>query len=97
MRAVAVVGTYPELTAAIAARRRELGLTQLALDDRTGLPDGYVSKIECGLRRFGDLSMELVLQALGLRLVVLAVDEADGPPGQSPDAIEGAGGEKFRC
>ena len=37
--------------AAIAARRRELGLRKLDLDHASGLQSGYTGKIEAGVRR----------------------------------------------
>jgi transcriptional regulator with XRE-family HTH domain len=66
----AIVRDYDELRRAIAARRHELGLTQLEVNFRAGLQDGYVNKIECGIRHFGDMSLGVVLEALGLELVV---------------------------
>jgi Helix-turn-helix len=64
------VRTYAALRAAIAARRKELGLTQLALDEIAGVPTGYVGKLECGVRCLGDMSFEVMLAALGLEIVV---------------------------
>ena len=43
----------------------------LELDLRTGLPDGYSSKIFCGVRNFGGLSLGLVLQGLGVKLALV--------------------------
>jgi hypothetical protein len=67
---VAIVRSYQQLRAAVAARRKALGWSQLEVDYRSGLMDGYTGKIECGTRHFGDLSLGLVLQTLGLELIV---------------------------
>ncbi len=66
----AVVRDYSSFRAAIAARRRALGLTQFEVNFRAGLQDGYVNKLECGTRHFGDLSLGLVLETLGLEIVL---------------------------
>jgi hypothetical protein len=55
---------YSQLREALAARRRQLGLTQLEADDKSGLMSGYFGKIECGLRKLGDLSLPMALAAL---------------------------------
>ena len=61
---------YPGLRKALAARRKELGWSQRELDDITGLQEGYVSKLECGDRCFGPLSLALTLQALGVEILL---------------------------
>lgn len=66
-----VVSTYAELRRVVAARRGELRLSQLAVDDRAGLQDGYVSKLECGDRCFGDMSFDAVMGTLGLTFVAV--------------------------
>ena len=68
--AVVVIRTYPALRAALAARRKALGLSQLALDEIAGVHTGYTGKIECGARHLGDMSFEVMLAALGIELVV---------------------------
>jgi hypothetical protein len=55
---------YSQLRSAIAARRRQLGLRQLEADEKSGLMTGYFGKIECGLRKLGDISLPNVLAAL---------------------------------
>jgi hypothetical protein len=74
-RAIAIARDYPSLRAALAARRHALGWSQLEADHRSGLNDGYFGKLECGDRNFGDLSLCLVLQTLGLELVVRPRDQ----------------------
>ena len=63
---LAIARNYPELRKAIAARRRQLGLSQLKFDELSGLTGSYVSKIEAGMRCFGDMSLATVLATLGL-------------------------------
>jgi hypothetical protein len=65
---VGVAVDYPQLRALISARRRELGLRQLEVDDLAGLQGGYTGKLECGDRHFGDMSLGSVLGALGVGL-----------------------------
>jgi hypothetical protein len=62
--------TYQELTAALAARRRQLGLRQLDADEKSGLQTGYVGKIEAGIRRLGPLSLPMMLAALDCDLLL---------------------------
>lgn len=69
-----IVGTavdYPGLRKLIAERRKELGLSQLAVDEIAGVQTGYVGKVECGARHFGDMSLAAILGALGLSLAVV--------------------------
>lgn len=69
-RKVHYAGSYDEMVAALIEQRHAVGLSQLEVDERAGLPSGYTGKIECGRRRLGALSLSLMLQALGLRLAV---------------------------
>lgn len=68
---VGVAVDYPQLRALIAARRRELGLRQLHVDDIAGLQGGYTGKLECGDRHFGDMSLGSILGALGVGLALV--------------------------
>lgn len=71
--------TYPELTAALADRRRELGLRQLEADEKSGLMGGYVGKIECGVRKLGNLSLPMLLAALDCDLYLAPRPSAKDP------------------
>jgi hypothetical protein len=44
-------------------------------------PGGYSAKLFCGMRRFGEMSLPVVLQTLGVELLVAPVKgrEADTP------------------
>jgi hypothetical protein len=68
---------YSQLRAAIAARRRQLGLLQLEADEKSGLQPGYFGKIECGLRKLGDLSLPMVLASLDVDLYLAARSDID--------------------
>jgi transcriptional regulator with XRE-family HTH domain len=61
---------YQQLTEALAARRRFLGLRQLDADEKSGLMSRYVGKIECGTRKLGDLSLPMLLAALNCDLLL---------------------------
>jgi hypothetical protein len=61
---------YPELLQVLDARRRDLGLTMEAFDERSGLTNGYSAKLFCGMRNFGPMSLPVVLQTLGVELLV---------------------------
>lgn len=67
-----VVRDYPGLRKALDARRRELGWTMLELDHRAGWQDGYSAKLlgPNGSRHFGQMSLEVMLAALGVELVL---------------------------
>lgn len=64
------------LVACIKARRVELGLSQLALDDLAGLPSGYTGKLESdparkNYRGVGYVALPLLLGALGIKMAVV--------------------------
>jgi hypothetical protein len=65
--------TYDELVRGLIERRRALGLTQAELDYRSSLPSGYVGKLEGPARpkRFGMLSLSMVLAALDIELIAV--------------------------
>ncbi len=64
------ISTVSELRELFAARRRQLGWSQLELDDRAGLQDQYAGKLEIGTRNYGDMSLSCVLGALGLEISI---------------------------
>lgn len=70
-RTLAIVTEVDELRRVLAARRRALGISQLALDDIAGLQSGYVAKLEAGTRNPGPISLPCWLGALGLKLAVV--------------------------
>jgi hypothetical protein len=62
------IRSYDQLTQALAARRRQLGLRQLDADEKSGLQPGYFGKIECHDRCLGPLSLPMALAALDVDL-----------------------------
>jgi predicted transcriptional regulator len=79
------VRDFDELATALRNRRLELGMSQLELDHRSGLPDGYTAKLELvasnptakNARNIGRLSLPLMLEALGLTLIVKPTSHQD--------------------
>ena len=65
-----------EIAKLIARRRYQLGISSRHLDQIAGLADGHTSKIECGSKKLGDISLPALLATLGLRLAVVADDES---------------------
>jgi len=55
------VSTHKDLIAALVARRRSLGLTQIDVDAIGGLAGGHTAKIECGTKKVGYVSLALLL------------------------------------
>jgi hypothetical protein len=68
-----IARTYAELCDAFVARMVELNVQHLALDHRCGLASGYTGKLlgPKPPKRYGPMSFDLHLQALGLALVVI--------------------------
>jgi len=76
MRAIARFRQYADLMLAIDARRRELGMTMLELDARSGLPLGYSGKLftdptKANAKTLGRMSLGLILQALDVEMVLV--------------------------
>ncbi|HLH12425.1 MAG TPA: hypothetical protein VKV77_11170 [Methylovirgula sp.] len=63
--------TYAGLRKLVAARRKELGLSQIAFDEICGFPGGYQGKLEANVRRYGDMSLDVTLAALGLAIALV--------------------------
>jgi transcriptional regulator with XRE-family HTH domain len=74
------IQTYEDLVGALKERRASLGMSQLDMDARTGLADGLVAKIECGSKRLGPISTPCLLTALGLRIVLVPVEDLPSLP-----------------
>ena len=68
--------SYGDLVRAIDERRQELHIPHIVLDDISGLQEGYNGKLFCMLRSFGPVSLELVLEALNLQLVIQSREAA---------------------
>ena len=65
----------PDLVAELIERIRQLrtakGISQNELDDLAGVPDGYVGKVESGMRRLSLGVLDLYAQALGARIAII--------------------------
>jgi hypothetical protein len=70
-RPVATIASYDELVAAFRARLAELQMSHLGTDVVAGLAAGHVSKLLCGDKRFGLISLGAMLDALGCDLVLV--------------------------
>jgi hypothetical protein len=63
--------TYPQLVDTLNARRRQLQMTMLDLDTRSGVQDGYSAKVFCRMKNLGKLSLPLLLEGLDVELLVV--------------------------
>lgn len=61
---------YNALVRRLAKRRRQLGLSQVELDERVGFGRGHISKYECGDRRPSGFNLANWVAALGGTLTV---------------------------
>jgi hypothetical protein len=79
MREIAHVKGYDDLIEAIRTRLSELNGTVLAVDTVAGLPSGYTGKLLGAKRvkRYGLTSLGPTLEALGVRLIMVADGEAE--------------------
>jgi hypothetical protein len=82
------VSDYSQLLQALNARRQALGLTMEVFDEKSGLTGGYSAKLFCGMRRFGEMSLPVVLQTLGVELYVAMPPAAPVEPRLSCDSAD---------
>jgi hypothetical protein len=75
MDILARVQSYSELRSALDIRKHELGLSNLEVDDIAGLNSGCFSKLTCGMKNFGPMSLDAVLGALGVEIVLVRSGE----------------------
>ena len=77
-KVLAVARDYDELVAAFRARRDELKVPHLAIDDVAGLQTGYTGKLlaDPPIRAFGRVSLGPMLGTLGLAVIVVADNAA---------------------
>jgi hypothetical protein len=61
---------YNDIRFAIDLRRKQLGMSMEDLDHVSGVTSGYSSKIICGMRNLGSVSLPSLLGALKLRLTI---------------------------
>ena len=97
-----ICSNMDELTAALRSRRLALGLSQMEVDARTGLPEGYQGKLEASLtnpeaknaRAIGRMSLPLVLGALGVEIVVVPKGSTKVRTPMAPADAARLGGKK---
>jgi hypothetical protein len=77
-RLIGAAVTPQEIANLCNARRIELGISQTDLDHAAGWAGGYSSKLFAHdyKKNFGVMSLQVMLEALGLKLAVVADDEA---------------------
>jgi hypothetical protein len=82
MFSTTTVSSYDEFLNALAVRVDDLRVTRDALNERAGLAEGYVGKIfgPRPARRMGALSLWAILEALGLKIVLVENNGAYEPP-----------------
>jgi hypothetical protein len=92
---VGVVLTYEALIRILRKRKEAAGFSCLELDEAAGLAEGYCGKLfgPGQRRRLGALSLRLLLETLGLRLIVVADSELPVPK-RRKNVMQDRGGEK---
>jgi hypothetical protein len=79
MPALAIRCSTPsQIREVFAARRRQLGLNQLELDDLAGTQSGYAGKCEVSIRNDGNMSLSFIMGALGFEMILM--ERPEGPP-----------------
>jgi len=69
-----MVRDIPGMIEVFRARIRELGITHSTVDALSGLPDGYCSKLMCGMKQPGPIAINALCGALAIGFVPV-VDE----------------------
>jgi hypothetical protein len=72
--------TPGQIREVFAARRRQLGLNQLELDDLAGTQSGYAGKCEVGIRNYGNMSLSSIMGALGFEMILMERPEVRPTP-----------------
>jgi hypothetical protein len=77
-RLIGTVTRYSDLHRIMRERAVEIGISREVLDDISGLPDGWSSKVLAPkpIKNMGELSLSEMLPTLGLRLAVMEDKEA---------------------
>ena len=70
-----VINDYPQLRQVLASRRKQLGMSQLETDWQAGLQDGYVGKIEAGIKNLGNVSLSSLLSALKVEMIIQPIEQ----------------------
>src|SRR5437763_16262511 len=86
-----LIRTAADMVELFVARAKTLGLAHREIDERAGLGDGYFSKVACGDRKPGALTIERICGALALGFVPFVLGTAqegvclDGERGEYPE------------
>jgi hypothetical protein len=75
MELLGLASTPQEIAGLLDLQRRRLGLTNLCLDDLSGVQQGYTGKLFAGVKRLGEMSLPALLGAVGCKIVVVADDD----------------------
>lgn len=89
-RLIGAAVTPQEIANLCNARRIELGISQTDLDHAAGWAGGYSSKLFAHdyKKNFGVMSLQVMLEALGLKLAVVADDSPEALPAITRRIIE---------
>jgi hypothetical protein len=68
---IARITTLEELVKVCKTRRHSLGLSQLLVDEISGMQDGYTAKLEAGMKGLGKITLPLLLGALKIELAIM--------------------------
>jgi hypothetical protein len=74
-----VIKDYAEIRSVLNQRRKELGLSLLALDYASGVQEGYSAKIMAGIKGLGKISLPCLFQALKLEMVIRPLNDNPNP------------------
>jgi hypothetical protein len=87
-RQIAVIRSYDDLHRGLRDRSSELGMTRADLDAKAGLADGHAGKLlgQRQVKRFGNLTLGLVMGALKVALVMVEDSDIVAPPAEHTDA-----------
>jgi hypothetical protein len=71
-----LIRSSADMVELFAARARELGLSHREVDQKAGLGDGHFSKIMCGDRKPGALTIERLCRAFDIAFAPIVVGTA---------------------
>jgi hypothetical protein len=83
-----LIRSSADMVALFAARAKDLGLSHREIDEIAGLGDGHFSKIMCGDRKPGALTIERIWGALQLAFVPIVIGAAQSCVGENPERGE---------
>jgi hypothetical protein len=72
------IASHADIVRALRAVRRATGIPQREFDELVGLAPGYTGKIESGLRNLGPKSLNAMMEALNVALVMVPRERLKG-------------------